>query len=213
MTAVLPTPAATPDPVLSSQQERGQTPGKDDSDPGFGPLPAPTRPRPPRPRNPSIPLVYNKLRRKSQGDEPVHVTDYGYRYYDPVTGRWPSRDPLGDKVFFESYLNKEIKGLSDEDAKKKFIELKANTYSNLYLFLKNNAIADVDHLGLVPGLPPCCSRRLCNAACLTLNIECSIVCGVLDSASGGRINLESCWNTCDRAEEVCRSLCNNCLLP
>ena len=24
------------------------------------------------------------------------VTDYGYRYYDPVTGRWPSRDPIGE---------------------------------------------------------------------------------------------------------------------
>jgi RHS repeat-associated protein len=25
------------------------------------------------------------------------VTDYGYRYYDPVTGRWPSRDPIGEE--------------------------------------------------------------------------------------------------------------------
>ena len=23
--------------------------------------------------------------------------DYGYRYYDPVTGRWPSRDPIGER--------------------------------------------------------------------------------------------------------------------
>ena len=22
---------------------------------------------------------------------------YGYRYYDPVTGRWPSRDPIEEK--------------------------------------------------------------------------------------------------------------------
>jgi RHS repeat-associated protein len=22
---------------------------------------------------------------------------YGYRYYDPSTGRWPSRDPIGEK--------------------------------------------------------------------------------------------------------------------
>lgn len=26
------------------------------------------------------------------------VADYGYRYYDPVTGRWPSRDPIGERV-------------------------------------------------------------------------------------------------------------------
>jgi hypothetical protein len=25
------------------------------------------------------------------------VGDYGYRYYDPVTGRWPSRDPIGER--------------------------------------------------------------------------------------------------------------------
>jgi uncharacterized protein RhaS with RHS repeats len=24
----------------------------------------------------------------------VHVADYLYRYYDPLTGRWPSRDPI-----------------------------------------------------------------------------------------------------------------------
>ena len=22
---------------------------------------------------------------------------YGYRYYDPVTGRWPRRDPIGER--------------------------------------------------------------------------------------------------------------------
>ena len=25
------------------------------------------------------------------------LTYYGYRYYDPVTGRWPSRDPIGER--------------------------------------------------------------------------------------------------------------------
>jgi hypothetical protein len=25
------------------------------------------------------------------------VAYYGYRYYDPVTGRWPSRDPIGER--------------------------------------------------------------------------------------------------------------------
>ncbi len=25
------------------------------------------------------------------------VTYYGYRYYDPVTGRWPSRDPIEEE--------------------------------------------------------------------------------------------------------------------
>jgi RHS repeat-associated protein len=97
MTAVLTAPAATPDPVPSSDPDRGQHPGDDDSGPGFGPFPAPTRPRPPRPRNPSSSLVSNRLRRKSLGAETVHVADYGYHYYDPLTGRWPSRDPIEEE--------------------------------------------------------------------------------------------------------------------
>ena len=44
---------------------------------------------------------------------------YGYRYYDPVTGRWPSRDPLEEKG-----------GL------------------NLYGFLLNDSVNDSDRLGL-----------------------------------------------------------------
>jgi RHS repeat-associated protein len=30
--------------------------------------------------------------------KPLHgLHYYGYRYYDPVTGRWPSRDPIGER--------------------------------------------------------------------------------------------------------------------
>ncbi len=44
---------------------------------------------------------------------------YGYRYYNPQTGRWPSRDPIGERG-----------GV------------------NLYGFVGNNAINDTDFLGL-----------------------------------------------------------------
>lgn len=47
------------------------------------------------------------------------VTDYGFRYYDPVTGRWPSRDPIAESG-----------GL------------------NLYGMVNNDAINSVDGLGL-----------------------------------------------------------------
>jgi len=47
------------------------------------------------------------------------VTHYGYRYYDPVTGRWPSRDPIG-----------EIGGV------------------NLYGFVYNSPLSWIDLLGL-----------------------------------------------------------------
>ena len=45
---------------------------------------------------------------------------YGYRYYDPVTGRWPSRDPIGERGG-----------------------------SNVYGFVLNNPIAGTDYLGKV----------------------------------------------------------------
>ena len=30
-------------------------------------------------------------------DQETGLLYYGYRYYDPVTGRWPSRDPIGER--------------------------------------------------------------------------------------------------------------------
>ncbi|TAG07868.1 MAG: RHS repeat-associated core domain-containing protein, partial [Verrucomicrobia bacterium] len=30
-------------------------------------------------------------------DQPTGLYYYGYRYYDPTTGRWPSRDPIGEE--------------------------------------------------------------------------------------------------------------------
>ena len=44
---------------------------------------------------------------------------YGYRYYDPVTGRWPSRDPIGE-----------------------------NGGINLYAFVRNNGVNQSDYLGM-----------------------------------------------------------------
>jgi RHS repeat-associated protein len=45
---------------------------------------------------------------------------YGYRFYDPVTGRWPSRDPIGERGG-----------------------------SNIYGFLANSGVNNVDILGLM----------------------------------------------------------------
>jgi hypothetical protein len=48
------------------------------------------------------------------------VTDYGYRYYDPATGRWPSRDPIEERGGY-----------------------------NLYAFVGNNGPNLTDKLGLI----------------------------------------------------------------
>jgi len=49
---------------------------------------------------------------------------YGFRYYDPVTGRWLSRDPLGEYGSL-----------------------------NVYCFIRNSSLTLVDILGLIPGGP------------------------------------------------------------
>jgi RHS repeat-associated protein len=61
----------------------------------------------------------NKIRFSTKEyDSSTGLYYYGYRYYDPVTGRWPSRDPLG-----------EYGGL------------------NIYGFVNNDGVNQVDHLG------------------------------------------------------------------
>lgn len=59
---------------------------------------------------------------------------YGYRYYDPVTGRWPSRDPIGELGGF-----------------------------NLYGFLGNVGVNGWDRLGLESDCPDgeCCVENSC----------------------------------------------------
>ena len=87
---------SVPEPTLEPPECGGRDPGDGDSDPDCGSLRRPTRPRALGPRN-----TGNRLTRKQLGgDRPNgkmnHVADYGYRYYDPLTGRWPSRDPIGE---------------------------------------------------------------------------------------------------------------------
>ena len=57
---------------------------------------------------------------------------YGYRYYDPVTGRWPSRDRLGDDAFFFRYT----KNLS----KKITLKLRDENMKNQYCFISNTSV-------------------------------------------------------------------------
>ena len=54
-----------------------------------------------------------------ENQAPVVIPYYGFRYYDPVTGRWPSRDPIEEQG-----------GL------------------NLYAFVGNDSLNYFDYLGL-----------------------------------------------------------------
>jgi RHS repeat-associated protein len=77
------------------------------------------RPRRPRPGNASRFRSLRPQKPSKLAENTVHVADYLYRYYDPLTGRWPSRDPI-----------EETGGV------------------NLYGFVGNNSIFDYDLLGL-----------------------------------------------------------------
>ena len=73
----------------------------------------------------AIPFERAGPRRNSLSDNglqwfrvPNGITEYGYRYYNPQLGRWPSRDPIGEKG-----------GV------------------NLYGFVANNSINKLDYLG------------------------------------------------------------------
>ena len=92
----MPVPSPCAHPVAAWRSGGGPT-GFEDPDPGFALFPPPSRPRPPRPENRRNPMASNRLRRKSPGAKPVHVTDYTYRYYDPLTGRWTSRDSIEEE--------------------------------------------------------------------------------------------------------------------
>jgi RHS repeat-associated protein len=51
-----------------------------------------SKPRPPTPN------CRDKIKPDGMVEnEASSVRYYGYRYYDPVTGRWPSRDPIGER--------------------------------------------------------------------------------------------------------------------
>ena len=67
---------------------------------------------------------------------------YGFRYYDPVTGRWPSRDPIGERGGY-----------------------------NIYGMIGNDLIGEIDFLGLVVFslVADCAEKLLLNSVYSGLN--------------------------------------------
>ena len=74
-------------------------------------------------------------------DDETDLLYYGYRYCNPSTGRWLSRDPIGDWAFFEPYAAT----LSEPEQDK----LQQEALLPAYLFVANAPIGQVDPLGLV----------------------------------------------------------------
>ena len=113
-------PSATAVAVVAKPTTDKHQPGDDDVDPGTGVTATSPRPRPPRPGNASRFRSLRPQKPSKLAENTVHVADYLYRYYDPLTGRWPSRDPIGERG-----------------------EL------NIYNFVGNGATSRIDIIGLI----------------------------------------------------------------
>jgi RHS repeat-associated protein len=90
-------------PRVSAQQavmappSRPQPPPEDDPPAGNAP-----KSPPPPPKPPSGGFFYNSLPANDLDNDALPakttgVTDYTYRWLDPLTGRWKSRDPIGEE--------------------------------------------------------------------------------------------------------------------
>ena len=57
----------------------------------------PNSPKDPAGGNSHNPLMSSDLDERESLSNSASLVYYGYRYYDPMTGRWPSRDPIGER--------------------------------------------------------------------------------------------------------------------
>ena len=83
---------------------------------------------------------------------------YGYRYYNPELGRWPSRDPIGDLAFsiaaFDISVGAPcIKGVYSRSQIALLLSMSVDT-GNGYLFVMNTPTVAFDDLGLQASYPP-----------------------------------------------------------
>lgn len=105
--------------AVATRPSRPDDPPEDDPQAGNAPK---SPPRPPQPQAGGFflnSLPTNESIEEAPPPKTTGVAYYLYRYYDPLTGRWPSRDPIEERG-----------GL------------------NLYGFLHNSAISDIDRLGM-----------------------------------------------------------------
>ena len=114
-----PLPSNSPHPGVAWRSGLDQKAQSGALKPGFEPNRGISQSGPIQCLNRPKPLATRALHHRNPKPKTMGVTYYGYRYYDPVTGRWPSRDPIGERG-----------GV------------------NLYGFIGNNGVNKWDRLGL-----------------------------------------------------------------
>jgi RHS repeat-associated protein len=87
-------------------------------------------------------------------DEESGLYYYGYRYYNPSTGRWPNRDPLGEPGFEALRTPNKVSSKTSvtfrKNVRKEYHALSSG--SNLYAFIDNESLNSYDLLGTTPGI-------------------------------------------------------------
>jgi Type VI secretion system (T6SS), amidase effector protein 4 len=160
-------PAAPANPI-SATRPVPEPPSPDDNPPETGPATPPKRPPPPTPVNPHNLFSSNDLQQEKPAASGAHVAYYGYRYYDPLTGRWPSRDPIVDIAFRHTQIQslgldwfvdqvalripKNSSSLftdSQESEEDLLSGILPFLEKNLYQFSDNNPLSLIDFLGLL----------------------------------------------------------------
>ncbi len=124
-------------------------------------------------------------------DEETDMAYYGYRFYNPSTGRWLSRDPIDEASFRQSYL----KTVSTDE--RNWLEVQMPD-GNEFVLVQNDPIDNYDVNGLLD--PGTCVKGTVvvvggaagvGAAIAALPVE-AIVLGVVIVGEGAVITYEIC---------------------
>jgi RHS repeat-associated protein len=90
-------PRVSAQEAVMTRPTRPQDPPEDDPPAGNAPKSPAPPPKPPSGGNSRNTFSFNVLKRDDAAPKSMGVTYYTYRWYDPVTGRWPSRDPIEER--------------------------------------------------------------------------------------------------------------------
>jgi RHS repeat-associated protein len=134
---------------------------------------------------------------KYQDDETGFLY-YGYRYYNPSTGRWPNRDPLGDVVFFQEHS----RGKKEEALR----QLAKQAELPSYVFVQNDPEDRSDYLGLAISsldasveacmrLPTPAAQQACLSDLfdtLGMDKECAALAAAVQIAKGAANSMGKC---------------------
>jgi RHS repeat-associated protein len=97
VTACEQAPRVSAQKAVMTRPTRPQDPPEDDPPAGNAAKSPPPPPKPPSGGFFLNSLSTNDASVEAPSEKTMGVTDYSYRWYDPVTGRWPSRDPIGEE--------------------------------------------------------------------------------------------------------------------